>query len=250
MTNLNDDRLKVAIITGASSGIGRAVAVRLSSEGFFIVLVSRALPRLVPVAAEIASLGGKCVPIACNVRLWKQVRSLVDHVMSTYGQVDVLVTSAGLSCHSSVCDASIESIEEVIETNYLGTLWPAKAVGEVMKHRGKGVIILLGSVIDRLEWPHDALYASSKAAVHRLGIGMYNELLPYGPKVCVLVPGVVKTPLADGTKPKFGISPKQVAAAVSQLIENPKRLTVLPTSYRILRILALISPRLAAYLLR
>ena len=195
---LND---KVAIITGAASGIGRSSAVLLAHEGARIVLADRDAAGVRTLRERIAAAGGTAIDFACDVGESAQTRALVDRTLETFGQVDVLVHAAGICRAVPLLDMSDDEWREVLRVNLDGTFYLAREVGRAMAARRSGTMILLTSdrgIYGSADYAH---YAASKGGMIALTRSLALALGKHNVTVNGLNPGMTDTPLARGANP-------------------------------------------------
>ncbi|MBS0315761.1 MAG: SDR family oxidoreductase [Proteobacteria bacterium] len=188
---------KVVVITGASSGLGEAVARRLSAEGASVVLGARRVDRIRSLADALNGAGGKAIARATDVTKPDQVQALVDTALQAYGQVDVIINNAGLMPHSPLERRKIEDWNRTLDVNVKGVLYGIGAVLPHMIGRKRGHIINVASVAAYKVRPGSAVYAASKAAVRMISEGLRQEVKPYNIRTTVISPGAVATELPD-----------------------------------------------------
>ena len=237
-------RDSVVIVTGASSGIGWAVARACAAAGHSIVVAARRAEPLQRLVQEIIDSGGVATAVKADVRDPASMVAMAEAAVARYGRIDMLVANAGIGCRESVADASDDVVKDVFETNVLGVVRSVKAVLPLMIERRHGHIFTLSSVSTRLEWPNDALYASSKAAVSRFSAGLANEVRPHGILVTDVIPGVIETPLTSGMDEVRKVPPQIVANAIVRAIGTRRKIIVAPPWYRVLFLLHSVAPSL------
>ncbi len=187
---------KVALVTGASSGIGRATAVRLAGMGVRLALAARTTAALEEVAAQIGQAGGHALVLPTNVTDSDQCRRAVERTVEEHGRLDILVCSAGISMRSAFEGASLEAMERVVGVNFLGTLYATyHAVPHVRE--AKGSLVAISSLVGKRGAPTYAAYSASKFAVQGLYESLRLELAPAGVHVGIVSPGHVDTSLRD-----------------------------------------------------
>ena len=185
---------QVALVTGASRGIGRAIAERYARAGAKVVLASRTQETLDAVAAEIEADGGTALPIATHTGQAEAVQHLVETTTAEYGGVDVLVNNAATNPHFGPLLTAEEShLDKTFEVNVKGYFHTAKACAPVMRERGGGKIINVASVAGEKPQPGMGVYCISKAGVLMLTEVLAKELAGWDIQVNAMVPGFVKT---------------------------------------------------------
>lgn len=184
---------RVAIVTGASSGIGRAVASRLAREGCRVGLIARRESMLAELAAEIRGFGGTAEPVVADVADRAQVLDAVRHVREQLGPVDLLVANAGLGLPDRLDPLSTDDIERMIRVNYLGVVYAIEMVLPEMLRRGRGHIAAVSSLAAYKGMPGSAGYCASKAAVNAFLEGLRIELAGSGIYVTTICPGFART---------------------------------------------------------
>jgi NAD(P)-dependent dehydrogenase (short-subunit alcohol dehydrogenase family) len=198
--DLFDLRGKKALVTGASSGIGRKVALAYAEAGAEIALVARSLDVLEMLAGEIAAAGGKAVPIACDVTRQDQVSAMVDRMTAELGGIDVAVCNAGIVSVTPMLDMSVEEFERIQSTNVTGVFLTAQAAARAMVAQGRG-----GSIITTASMSGHIInipqqvghYCTSKAAVIHLTKAMAVEFAPHNIRVNSISPGYIMTELVE-----------------------------------------------------
>ena len=187
----------VTVVTGASSGMGAAVARRFARGGSRVVLASRRTERLRAVAHEIEQAGGTALDVTCDVTVWSQVKALVDKTLDQFGQIDVMVNSAGFGDLKPFSATSVEEIDGQIDVNFKGLCYGCRAVLDHMIQRRRGDIINIGSIGSVRHFPSFAVYVGAKHAVLGFSRSLYEEVRPYGIRVNVLCPASTNTEFLD-----------------------------------------------------
>ncbi len=185
---------KVALITGGSSGIGRATALRLASFGARVVVAARTLAALTEVVREAEALGVEALAVPTDVTDIEQCRHAVETTAVHFGRLDVLICSAGVSMRGMFADAEPSALEHIMRVNFFGTLYPTYfAVPHVKRSRGS--LVAISSLTGKRGTPSYAIYGASKFAVRGLYDSLRLELAADGVHVGVVSPGFVATPL-------------------------------------------------------
>jgi NAD(P)-dependent dehydrogenase (short-subunit alcohol dehydrogenase family) len=185
---------KVALITGASSGIGRAVALRLAAMGARVGLMARTTDALESVAAEVTRLGSRALVLTADVTDECQCRRAVEEAVDHFGRLDLLLCSAGVSMRSRFEDTDLAAAERVLRVNYHGTLYTTyHALPHIKASRGS--LVAITSLTAKRGTPTYAVYSASKFAVQGLYQALRLELAPDGVHVGIVAPGHVDTPL-------------------------------------------------------
>jgi NADP-dependent 3-hydroxy acid dehydrogenase YdfG len=192
---------RVAVVTGASSGIGAATARALGARNASVVVAARRTDRIEALAKEIVRGGGHAVAVPCDVSDRAQVDEVVATALRDFGRVDVLVNNAGIMPLAPMTVAKVEDWERTIDVNVKGVLYAIAAVLPPMLAAGRGDIVNVSSVAGRHVFPTAAVYCASKFAVHAISDGLRGELAEQAKtdgnaiRVTVVAPGVVKTEL-------------------------------------------------------
>jgi 3-oxoacyl-[acyl-carrier protein] reductase len=222
---------KVAMVTGASRGIGRAIAEKLASEGADIALCDLQKEWLAEVEQAISAFGTKSVSIAVDVKDAQGVQSAVEAAIATFGKIDVLVNNAGITRDTLLVRMSDSDWDEVIAVNLRGTFLFTRAVGKIMMKQRSGVIINMASIIGLIGNAGQCNYAASKAGVIALTKSTAKELAGRNVRVNAIAPGFIQTKMTDALSEqvrqkmleaipmaRFGL-PEDVANAVLFLAE-------------------------------
>jgi NAD(P)-dependent dehydrogenase (short-subunit alcohol dehydrogenase family) len=187
---------KVVLITGGSSGIGRATALRLAGHGARVAVAARTAGALEEVVREAAGRGGEALAVPTDVTDPEQCRRAVEGAAARWGRLDALVCSAGVSLRALFADCTPAVMEHVMRVNFFGTLYPTyHAIPHVRRSRGS--LVAVSSLTGRRGTPSYALYGASKFAVQGLYDSLRIELAGDGVHVGVVSPGFVDTPLRE-----------------------------------------------------
>ena len=185
---------KIAVVTGASRGIGRAIALELASRGAFVVVnYNGSKDRAEEVKKEIEAAGGKAEVYQCNVSDFEKCQEFIQDVIKTYGRLDILVNNAGITRDGLLMKMSEEDFDKVIETNLKGTFNTIRFASRQMLKQRSGRIINMSSVVGIAGNAGQANYASSKAGVIGLTKAVARELASRGITVNAIAPGFIET---------------------------------------------------------
>jgi short-subunit dehydrogenase len=221
----------VAVITGASRGIGRATAVRAAKAGARVGLIARAKDELEQVLAE---CGGRGAIAVADVSDRDAVTGAIEALAGELGPVDILVANAGVGAFGKIADTDVEVFEHLMRVNYLGKVYAIKAVLPSMLERGRGHIVTLSSIAGRIGAPLEGAYSASKFAVDGLSESLGFELAPRGIGVSVIYPGPVETSFFEARgAPYARKSPKpvpadRVARDIIRAVERGRAETLIP----------------------
>ncbi|MDY6121825.1 MAG: SDR family oxidoreductase [Porphyromonas sp.] len=183
----------IALVTGATSGIGKATAIRLAEAGYRLILVGRREERLDQLQAEIQGKT-QVLCICLDVRLHEEVEAKLGHLPAEWSEVDVLINNAGLAAGlDPIQDGDINDWDRMIDTNIKGLLYVTRCIAPAMCKRGRGHIVNLGSIAGKQVYANGNVYCATKHAVDALSKGMRIDMLPYGVKVTQICPGAVET---------------------------------------------------------
>jgi NADP-dependent 3-hydroxy acid dehydrogenase YdfG len=225
---------KVVLITGASSGMGEAAAVRFASDGAKVTLAARRGDRLKEVAEKVRQAGGEPLTCVTDVAELDQVRNLVTRTMEAFGRIDILFNNAGLMRSGPIDEMPPEDIESQIKVNFLGAVWVLREVVPIMKKQDEGLIINVSSVAGRKVRGNVAIYCGTKWAVNAVNDAVREELLGTKVRICSIQPGVVDTHLFDTfdvhPAERMGISnpvqPSEVADMLAYVANLPWHVNV------------------------
>lgn len=174
---------RVAIVTGASSGIGAAVAEALAAAGARVVVGARRREGLERVCARIAAQGGEAAWVEVDMRDEQAVEHLVGTALARFGSLDILINNAAVGFVRTIAEGKVEEWRAMLETNVLGTLLACRAALRYMLPRGRGDIVNVTSAAAYEAWPYLSVYAATKAAVHALSQGLRAEVADQGVRV-------------------------------------------------------------------
>jgi len=199
-------RDKVALITGASSGIGRATAELFAAKGASVVLAARREDELAAFAKKIKNQGGKASFVTTDVSVAQDVERMVTHALETFGRLDYAVNNAGIEGpFRSIMDLPDEDWDQVIDINLKGTFLCLKYEARAMLGAGHGgAIVNVGSINSFLGFPYGAAYVSSKHGLIGLTTSVSAELAPQGIRVNIVCPGIIDTAMHQRARKLLG----------------------------------------------
>ena len=186
---------KVAVITGASRGLGKAMALALAGAGARLALVARDRPKLEETAAEVAALGAEAAIFIADVTEESQVATMAELVVSQYGRVDILINNAGTNIRKPMVEYTLDEWRKVLDTNLTSVFLMSRAMIPHMTGRGYGRILNLTSIMSHVSLPGRTAYSASKAALLGLTRALAQELAPEGITVVGISPGPFATEL-------------------------------------------------------
>jgi NADP-dependent 3-hydroxy acid dehydrogenase YdfG len=232
---------KTAIITGASSGIGRATALALAKAGDAVVIFARRRERLAALAAEIAALGGKALAVAGDAGNAADIDLLLERTLAWDEggrRYDIVIVNAGRGLAGGILSSEESLWWEIYRTNVLGAAHLMRRAGQYMVQRKSGDIVVVGSVVGRNVSPFSGFYGSSKFAVGAIAEGLRREVCPHGVRVSLVMPGIVLSEFQDvagyneenfgkGIAP-FGklLEPRAIADGIQWLLALPPHVHV------------------------
>ena len=229
---------KVALVTGASSGIGEAAALALAAAGARVAIAARRVDRLDTLAARIEKAGGSALGIEADVTRAEDVTDMVDKVIAEWGQLDILVNNAGIMLLSPAADAAFDDWRRMIELNLLALMGVTKAALPHLKAT-KGHVVNVSSIAGRVANPGASGYAATKFGVVGFSESLRREVYADKVRVTVIEPGLVRTELGDhitNAASKAGLDQRlatmealtaeDVAAAIFYAVSQPARVNV------------------------
>ncbi|HEI1413188.1 TPA: SDR family oxidoreductase [Staphylococcus aureus] len=223
MTVLTD---KIAVVTGAGSGIGEAIATLLHEEGAKVVLAGRNKDKLQNVANQLAQDSVKVVPT--DVTKKEEVDELIKMAQQTFDGLDIVINSAGQMLSSKITDYQVDEWDSMIDVNIKGTLYTAKAALPTMLEQSSGHLINIASISGFEVTKSSTIYSATKAAVHTITQGLEKELAKTGVKVTSISPGMVDTAITATYNPtdRKKLEPQDIAEAVLYALTQPKHVNV------------------------
>lgn len=188
---------QVAIVTGASRGIGQAIALALASAGARVVLAARDQAALTAVVAKIEAAGGQALAVPTDVTRRADLEALVARAAATYGRLDILVNNAGSIILKSFADTTVEQFRAQMEEHYIATVIACKAAVPLMQRKNGGRIINMSSISGTIGYEHHSAYSPAKGAIIRFTEAIAKELKPDYINVNCIAPNAVDTALFD-----------------------------------------------------
>jgi NAD(P)-dependent dehydrogenase (short-subunit alcohol dehydrogenase family) len=226
-------RDKIVVVTGASSGLGRAAAVEFARRGACVVLAARRLEALEEVAGLCRAAGGPALVVPTDVTREADVQHLVEAALAPAGRIDVWVNNAGVTTFGSLESASFDEHRRVIETNLFGPMYAARAVVPIFRRQKAGVMINVGSILSKVGQPFVPSYVISKFALRGLTEALRAELADQPDvHVCTILPYAMDTPHFESGASRVGRgahpmppvqSPEKVARVLVDMAERPVR---------------------------
>lgn len=244
----------VIVITGASSGIGRAAALAFASRGATVILAARRAQPLSEVAADCENLGGQAWAVPTNVSQEEAVQALARQTVERFGQLDVWVNNAAVSLFAGFEASPPDAYRQVIETNLFGYIYGARAALPYFREQSSGVLINVASVAGMVGQPYTSAYVLTKFAIRGLAECLRLELQEADDiHVCTILPASIDTPLFQHAANYTGRAVKplnpvydaeQVAEAIFACAEHPQREVIVGNAGRVMKLLHTLTPAL------
>jgi short-subunit dehydrogenase len=224
-----DWKQKVILITGASSGIGRALAVEWAGRGASVGLVARREEELHRVAAEVEGAGGRALVLRADVRDAEEMKGAAARAVELWGRVDVLVANAGIATVKAAGDMVAQDVSDVITVNFIGAANSVAAVLPHMLARRGGHLVAISSLASYRGLPKSAAYSASKAALSTFFESLRVDLAHSGVRVTTIHPGFIRTPLtARRKKLPFLVEPDVAARKIVRAVERGRKTYAFP----------------------
>lgn len=240
-------RDKVAVVTGASRGLGAAVATALARRGAHVALLGRARDRLEAVADRVRSAGAEALVVAADVRDRSALDAAIAAAMERWDRVDLLFNVAAMKMDGPMESASDASVREAIEVNVVGALRCCQAVLPSMRTRGSGHLVNVSSVLGKRATPYRGAYSASKAALNAITDALRVELAGTGVDVTLVCPGRLDD---RGDSRRMAMGYDRAAGAIVRAVERRRREVVLTVSGRAMVWLDFLAPGMVDRMLR
>jgi NAD(P)-dependent dehydrogenase (short-subunit alcohol dehydrogenase family) len=256
MMTLKPIHEQVVVVVGASSGIGRATALRFAEEGAKVVLAARSQTELDGLAAEITADGGTALAVAVDVSEFEQVQALAERAATEFGRIDTWVHLAGVSMWARFEDTQPEEFKRIIDVNLMGQVYGAMAALPHLRRVGRGALIHVSSGAGKRALPLQSAYSSSKHGMVGFLEALRVELMDEGMPIAVtnIQPASMNTPLFSKALTRLGVQPRPVkpvyepevvAEAILYAAENPMREIVVGGAGKAIELLQRLSPKVA-----
>ncbi|MBT2596986.1 SDR family oxidoreductase [Arthrobacter sp. ISL-72] len=225
----------VVVITGASSGIGRATAIRLARKGARLILAARGTEALQTLAKECRKRGGKAIAVTTDTTDAEAMEALAARAVEEFGRLDAWVNNAAVSVFGRMTEIPLQDFQRVLDVNITGYVHGARAALPRLRAQGSGVLINVASIVGEVSQPYTAPYSMSKAAVRALGVSLRSELRldgVTGVKVCTILPAAIDTPFFQHAANYTGrkvvamppvYTPARVAKSILKALKRPRR---------------------------
>ncbi|MBD2092987.1 SDR family oxidoreductase [Microcoleus sp. FACHB-1515] len=253
-------RDQVAVIVGASSGIGRITAKKFAQQGAKVVAASRSIDGLTTLVGEIHDFGGEAIAVPADVAEYEQVEAIAAKAVQEYGRIDTWVHAAATGIIAPFDQLTPQEFKRVIDVNLNGQAYGAMAALPHLKREGQGSLIHITSVEARRSLPYQSVYSASKHGVEGFLDAMRLELMHEGYNINVanILPAVINTPYYNKVQTKLGVkptgvppyySPELVADSILYAAEHPTRDMIVGDVGRVVDLLQRIAPKVADSLL-
>ncbi len=232
----------VTVITGASSGIGRATALKLARPGARLVLAGRSESSLIDVAAECRRRGAEALVTVADVSNESDVQELATAAVRRFGRIDVWIGAASAFSYGTFENTPPDVFRQVLETTFFGQVYGARAVLPQFRKQGGGVLVLVGSVYSRISTPYVSPYVAGKQALLGFAEVLAQEVRRDGIRVCAVLPATIDTPVYQHAANYTGqrvhplppvVSPQRVARTIVRVSKRPRRLAVVGQVQRV-----------------
>lgn len=236
---------KVALVTGASSGIGRGIALELAKAGATVALAARRQDRLAELVAEIEAFGGKALALPGDMTVEAEAVRAVENTVAQLGRIDILINSAGVIQAGGIENCDVDEYRRVFDINLFATLYTSVAAVKHMRAQGEGDIITISSLAGRKGGPMTSAYSASKHAVNFMTDGMRQELGGKNIRVSTLMPGATASEVGDNiSNPGFrkmiqshvskegAVQPAEIGETIVFMLSLPRHVNISEISIR------------------
>jgi short-subunit dehydrogenase len=224
----------VALITGASRGIGAATARELARRGYALALAARTASDLQTLAAELRASGSVALPIPTDLRRPEEVQRLARLALDHFGRVDALVNNAGIGgANRPIARLGDEYVQAIMTTNLEAPIALSRALLPGMLERRRGAIVFIASIAAHIGLPASGLYSATKFGLRGFALALRRELLRSGVGVTIVSPGFIATDMTTWLRGVPKAPPELVARAVADAIARPRREVIVPGYYRV-----------------
>jgi NAD(P)-dependent dehydrogenase (short-subunit alcohol dehydrogenase family) len=229
---------QVAIVTGVSSGLGRATALALAKAGAAVALIARSKEELVAVATEIEANGGRALVLPLDLAQGNEILTVAQRTIAAFERIDILVNAAGTDVPGAITNLTLEQWDRVLNVNLRASFLLAKAVFPYMQQAGRGTIVNISSVAGKRGWANAAAYCASKFGLTGLTQALAAEGRAHGIRACVLYLGGMATNWGDWSRTTSGqhqrdplpatkaLPPSEVAALIVWIAAAPTELVL------------------------
>lgn len=236
---------KIALVTGASSGIGEATAFSLAQAGATVAVSARRADRLEGLVKRIEAIGGKALALAGDMTVEAEAIKAVEDTVARLGRIDILINSAGVMQAGKVEDADLEEYRRVFDINLFATLYTCRAAVPHMLAQGGGDIVTISSLAGRKGGPMTNAYSASKHAVNSMTDAMRQELGDRNIRVSILMPGATSTEVGDSiSNPEWrkaiqahvakegAVQPSEIGDTIAFMLSMPRHVNISEISVR------------------
>lgn len=236
---------KVALVTGASSGIGEATALSLAQAGATVAISARRADRLAGLVAKIEAVGGKALALPGDMTVEAEAIKAVEDTVAQLGRIDILINSAGVMQAGGIENCNLDEYRRVFDINLFATLYCSKAAVEHMLSQGGGDIVNISSLAGRKGGPMTSAYSASKHALNSMTDAMRQELGNRNIRVAILMPGATRTEVGDSiSDPNWraaiqahvakdgAVDPSDIGDTIVHMMALPRNVTISEISIR------------------
>jgi len=246
---------QIILITGASNGIGKQLAIDFAKRGAVVIGCGRSIARLKAVLKEVRQTSPASAMMGCDVSDAEQVHGMIEKILTDFGRVDILINNAGIGMRKPFAETSLSIIEEIMRINYFGAVYCTHELLPSMIARGDGHIVNISSVAGKIGTLNMAAYCASKFAMNGWSESLYHELKPFGVSVSLVCPGPVHTGFSrefhdsePQSPPSLFVESSAVSQAVFKVIERNRFELIMPRWLALMCWVKRLSPGLFRYL--